>query len=72
MSKPETHEEICGRCNGSGEGRYINSVCSDCNGSGVRIFNDEGELFEPGYPAYEDWNPENDWFPGDDDFPEVE
>lgn len=28
-------EEICGNCNGSGEGMYDGSTCWSCKGSGV-------------------------------------
>ncbi len=41
--EPEEEEgdEICGQCNGSGEGMYDGSRCSACGGSGV-----EGTLTE--------------------------
>ena len=30
-------EDICGYCNGSGEGMYDGSTCYQCKGSGVEI-----------------------------------
>jgi len=30
----EDEDEICGRCNGSGEGMYDGSTCSACKGAG--------------------------------------
>ena len=56
MSKPELHEELCGCCNGSGEGRASETRCAYCRGSGILTFDEEGELFE------------KETFPGDDDF----
>ena len=52
----ELHEELCGACNGSGEGRASETTCPYCRGSGVLLFSEEGELFE------------KETFPGDDDF----
>ena len=31
----EDDEELCGWCNGSGEGGHDGSTCSECKGSGV-------------------------------------
>ncbi len=48
----ETHKEICGCCNGSGQGRVVESTCPFCKGSGELTFDEEGQEVHP----EEDWD----------------
>ncbi len=43
-------DEICSRCNGSGEGQYDGTTCGSCKGAGVeRCEHDEGEAADHYY-----------------------
>lgn len=45
----EDEEDLCGQCNGSGEGMYDGSTCRSCGGSGVGggDYDDEPPGFDP-------------------------
>lgn len=43
-------EELCGHCNGSGEGMFDGAICSICGGSGV--IEDERDDAEPDWDDY--------------------
>ena len=44
----EDEDEICGSCNGSGEGRYEGTRCQSCKGSGVVNKSDPDDDYHPG------------------------
>lgn len=46
-ASPELIEDICGACQGSGEGYCDNSICWACKGSGVVYRTPDGELADP-------------------------
>jgi len=39
-------EQICPRCNGSGEGQYEGTKCYACNGSGIEPSEDDCDEYE--------------------------